>query len=367
MNRKQWIHKLRQALKDYPSHVVDEIIDDYNEHFDNGIYMGKSEEEIASELGNPKEVAKEYFGHETVSLWKQIQSIPAMKLIVFIIFIVGLITIFPLAVNVTSSILKGIFLFLLFVILVGVIISVILIFYGKNKFNKGINQIKFVNKTSSNAQPINYSKEFDPYGIEQIIINANIAHNVIKETDVDNIQVRLSGMSDLKLDDVKMVVLNNALEISFLQDIQIRLNNNEGIDLKLEVLIPRGSINRIKAKSNLGNIQIVGSFSDVDAKTRLGKILIEGVQEEVNLDSALGNIYLTHFDGYGSIKSKMGNVVFNDSYYLTSRIEARLKMGSAKSKSVKFNKASDKSFYVDGKNSNKVLSIEVSMGNIEIK
>ena len=74
MNRKQWIRKLRKALKNYPSHMVDEIIEDYNEHFENGIYQGKSEEEIARELGDPKDVASEYIGLSSTYIFRALLS-----------------------------------------------------------------------------------------------------------------------------------------------------------------------------------------------------------------------------------------------------------------------------------------------------
>ncbi|MDO5027655.1 MAG: DUF1700 domain-containing protein [Bacillota bacterium] len=60
MNKKDYLDLLRYYLKDLPRLVVDDIVYDYEEHFNIGMAMGKSEEEITKELGYPDDVAKEY-------------------------------------------------------------------------------------------------------------------------------------------------------------------------------------------------------------------------------------------------------------------------------------------------------------------
>jgi uncharacterized membrane protein len=60
MNRKEYIGRLRTFLQGLPIEEIQDILSDYEEHFDIGISKGKTEEEIASELGDPREVAKGY-------------------------------------------------------------------------------------------------------------------------------------------------------------------------------------------------------------------------------------------------------------------------------------------------------------------
>lgn len=60
MNRIEFIDKLRLNLQGMPSSEVQDILSDYEEHFDIGISKGKSEEEIVRELGNPKDIANSY-------------------------------------------------------------------------------------------------------------------------------------------------------------------------------------------------------------------------------------------------------------------------------------------------------------------
>lgn len=58
MNRKEYIEKLRFYLEGLPKNEIEDIIYDYEEHFQVGLSRGKTEEEISEELGNPKNIAK---------------------------------------------------------------------------------------------------------------------------------------------------------------------------------------------------------------------------------------------------------------------------------------------------------------------
>lgn len=60
MNRQEYINRLKMALQDLPLDELNDILSDYEEHFDIGVSKGKSEEEISKELGDPREVASNY-------------------------------------------------------------------------------------------------------------------------------------------------------------------------------------------------------------------------------------------------------------------------------------------------------------------
>ena len=60
MNREEYLRRLRISLHELPIGEIEDILSDYEEHFDIGISKGKTEEEISKELGNPKEVANNY-------------------------------------------------------------------------------------------------------------------------------------------------------------------------------------------------------------------------------------------------------------------------------------------------------------------
>lgn len=60
MNREEYLKQLKAALKPLPEDELQDILYDYEEHFDIGLSKGKSEEEISAELGDPKEIAKNH-------------------------------------------------------------------------------------------------------------------------------------------------------------------------------------------------------------------------------------------------------------------------------------------------------------------
>lgn len=60
MNREEYISRLKLSLQSLPMDELNDILSDYEEHFDIGISKGKSEEEISRELGDPREVANSY-------------------------------------------------------------------------------------------------------------------------------------------------------------------------------------------------------------------------------------------------------------------------------------------------------------------
>ncbi|MGG4471052.1 DUF1700 domain-containing protein [Paenibacillus alvei] len=59
MNKDQFIKELSVLLKDLNGKEKQEILHDYEEHFQFGIEEGKAENEIAASLGSPKLLAKE--------------------------------------------------------------------------------------------------------------------------------------------------------------------------------------------------------------------------------------------------------------------------------------------------------------------
>jgi uncharacterized membrane protein len=74
MNRVQYIEELRKALRRAPEADRREILEDYEEHFKVGMAEGRSEEEIATALGNPSAIGKAYrietLADDTRAGWK---------------------------------------------------------------------------------------------------------------------------------------------------------------------------------------------------------------------------------------------------------------------------------------------------------
>lgn len=60
MNRNDFLNTLDRSLGNMSAMDKSDILYDYREHFSIGLSEGKTEEEICSELGDPKSIAKQY-------------------------------------------------------------------------------------------------------------------------------------------------------------------------------------------------------------------------------------------------------------------------------------------------------------------
>lgn len=60
MNREEFLNDLQTHLHGLSDTEIQDILWDYEEHFNIGLSKGKSEEEISRELGKPSEIAKNY-------------------------------------------------------------------------------------------------------------------------------------------------------------------------------------------------------------------------------------------------------------------------------------------------------------------
>jgi DUF4097 and DUF4098 domain-containing protein YvlB len=59
MNKAEYLNALKEALKNTDHDVMEEIVSDYEEHFQVGIENGKSEEQICEDLGSIEDLVKE--------------------------------------------------------------------------------------------------------------------------------------------------------------------------------------------------------------------------------------------------------------------------------------------------------------------
>jgi len=71
MTRSQFLDQLRRGLAGLRPEEVNDIIGDYNVHFDEGLAHGRSEEEIAEKLGDPMRLARELRAEAHVRAWEE--------------------------------------------------------------------------------------------------------------------------------------------------------------------------------------------------------------------------------------------------------------------------------------------------------
>lgn len=75
MKKKDFLKELKSNLKKLEKKEIEEIISDYNEHFDIGTSEGRSEIEISKSLGNPKKLAKQLVANHYVKKAKEKKTI----------------------------------------------------------------------------------------------------------------------------------------------------------------------------------------------------------------------------------------------------------------------------------------------------
>ena len=59
MNKSEYLSNLKEALKDTDESTMEEIVSDYEEHFQVGMEYGKSEQQICEELGSIEDLVEE--------------------------------------------------------------------------------------------------------------------------------------------------------------------------------------------------------------------------------------------------------------------------------------------------------------------
>jgi uncharacterized membrane protein len=70
MTQDQFLNTLRRRLAGMSLAEMDEIIDDYTNHFADGLAAGRTEEEIAAALGDPMRLARELRAEVSVRRWE---------------------------------------------------------------------------------------------------------------------------------------------------------------------------------------------------------------------------------------------------------------------------------------------------------
>lgn len=83
MNKNEFIRELRKQLEKENISDIDEIINDFEEHFEFRMEEGKTEEEIVKKIGNPKDIAIDYT-NQSMKKEKTKKSIAAAAGLVFL-------------------------------------------------------------------------------------------------------------------------------------------------------------------------------------------------------------------------------------------------------------------------------------------
>ena len=74
MTKNQYFKELKKQLKLYAVKESEDILKDYEEHFDEALSNGKTEDEICKNLGSPENIAKQYSSEDKLPKKKIIKS-----------------------------------------------------------------------------------------------------------------------------------------------------------------------------------------------------------------------------------------------------------------------------------------------------
>jgi uncharacterized membrane protein len=75
MNRDAFLHILSDGLDGLPAHEIDDILADYVAYFDEAHSSGRSEEEVAAALGDPRRLARELRAESGLRRWENHRSL----------------------------------------------------------------------------------------------------------------------------------------------------------------------------------------------------------------------------------------------------------------------------------------------------
>jgi len=72
--RQRFLEALRTALRGLPAELVDGTLEDYSTHFHEGLAAGRTEQQIANALGDPRLLAEQIRLEVDVSAWERSRS-----------------------------------------------------------------------------------------------------------------------------------------------------------------------------------------------------------------------------------------------------------------------------------------------------
>jgi uncharacterized membrane protein len=108
MTRQEFLTKLRAGLAGMPASAISEIVSDYETHFADGQAAGRSEQEVASALGDPTRLARELRAEQGLKAWQETRTPSTAVTAVFAVLGLGALDflfLFPILIGVASTIL----------------------------------------------------------------------------------------------------------------------------------------------------------------------------------------------------------------------------------------------------------------------
>jgi uncharacterized membrane protein len=106
MTRQEFLTKLRAGLAGMPASAISDIVADYETHFADGQAAGRSEQEVASALGDPTRLARELRAEQGLKAWQETRTPSTAVTAVFAVLGLGALDflfLFPILIAVAST------------------------------------------------------------------------------------------------------------------------------------------------------------------------------------------------------------------------------------------------------------------------
>ena len=107
MTRAEFIDRLKEGLVGLPTATANDIIADYQTHFDDGLAAGRTEAEVATALGDPIRLARELKAEAGIQRWHQEKNPSAAAAAVFAVLGLGaldILILLPLLMGVVGTV-----------------------------------------------------------------------------------------------------------------------------------------------------------------------------------------------------------------------------------------------------------------------
>lgn len=339
MREYEFLKILRKELDVLPEELRDDLVLDFEEHFEEGLRQGKTGEEIAEQLGDPRKIASEYLEQYSEKMHNATQDRDTKeekgkK------FNVN----FNKEYTRENDEYKSTYMFDV-----------------KSFFDKLFSSAE--NKVNETIVQDLFEETYPTGQISVIDVTTDLASLEINEVDREDIKVSIDSKS-LNKSDFKSTIVGQTLVIEqkIIKDTKIKFGNLG--DSKIVVEVPVGAELAIESDVKVGSTKINGDFKTLKVKSQVGTVYLNGDFGVVNVASSVGSVKSDKFSGTGMVKSDIGTVSLNFTEKQKGKVNLQVDMGRIKIDKEKFNNIESNTIILD--QSDSYLKLASDMGSIRI-
>lgn len=314
MKRKEFIERLEKNLIGISQSDKEEIINEFNQHFNFALEKGRSEEEICDSLGIPEEIASSYDSSTINS--KQDSLNYDKEIIVNKEFEINDISTLTYDMNIGD-------------------VKIIPSETGKisaELYAKDPSSIKTATiKKKDSVLNINIS-------IKSFLLNISINKIIliIKVPDNNNLDIiGKLGVGTTKISDITAGVISNTIKVGDMKVTNV-ISKNIVLDLKTGSLNLKNIKSDILAKTHVGDVkaEYISGFNIIKITSNTGSIKATNVHSDITIIANIGDIVLSseNFKYNADLKSTTGDIKLILDNNSIAKINASTRIGNIKIK-----------------------------------